>query len=272
MPSYADYGRTRLQNASRPTVRKELCALRRFVAWCAEHGIDLPQVPPLPKHGHAGTRHPHAHKRIATIMQPAEAKRILMAMPERSKRSGDWVRPLFAVLWETGLRGTTVLKLETPLHFKKGESRLFISREIDKEGFERTVPLSTEARRALDRVCPSEPGRLFGAAEASLRTHLAMALVKAGMSDRKISVYDFKHLRISLGANSGAPLAGIAHLVGHKHVSTTALYVTTGEAAAAEALGIMARRSDIRGTIRGTHKVDRKDASTKAHLNDRNRS
>jgi integrase len=91
------------------------------------------------------------------------------------------------------------------------------------------------------------------------------------MSDRKISVYDFKHSRISLGANSGAPLAGIAHLVGHKHVSTTALYVTTGEAAAAEALGIMARRSDIRGTIRGTHKADRKDASAKSHPNAQNR-
>jgi site-specific recombinase XerD len=56
-----------------------------------------------------------------------------------------------------------------------------------------------------------------------------------------VSVYDFKHSRISIDANSGAPLAGVAHLVGHKHISTTALYVQTGEAAARAALA--ARRS-----------------------------
>jgi site-specific recombinase XerD len=60
-----------------------------------------------------------------------------------------------------------------------------------------------------------------------------------------VSVYDFKHSRISIDANSGAPLAGVAHLVGHKHISTTALYVQTGEAAAQAALA--ARGSKLRG-------------------------
>ena len=44
-------------------------------------------------------------------------------------------------------------------------------------------------------------------------------------------------------ANCGAPLAGVAHLVGHKHISTTALYVQTGEVAARAALA-------ARGSIR----------------------
>jgi integrase len=241
LAAYADYGRERLQHASRPTVRKELCALRRFVEWCRMHDIELPAVPGLPKHGHPGTRAKNARKRKATIIAPADAKRILMAMPERSKRTKCFVRPLFVVLWETGLRPTTVLRLEAPLHYTKGAKRLFITREIDKEGFERHVPLSPEARAALDRVCPANgAGRLFNAPKASLKVYLRLALKKAGLSDRKISVYDFKHTRISIGANSGAPLAGIAHLVGHKHVSTTALYVQTGEAAAEEALRTMA--------------------------------
>jgi len=238
--TYADYGRARLQKASRPTVRKELCALRRFVGWCAEHDLVLPPVPGLPKHGHPGTRAKNARKRKATIITAAEAKRILMAMPERSRRTGAFSRPLFTVLWETGLRPITVLKLETPLHYQRGARRLFISREIDKEGFERWIPLSPDACKALDRVCPSKPGRLFDAAPNSLRKSLEAAVATAGLSDRGISVYDFKHSRISIGANSGAPLAGIAHLVGHKHVSTTALYVQTGEEAAAKALEVMA--------------------------------
>jgi integrase len=241
LASYADYGRSRLQKASRPTVRKELSALRRFVAWCAEHGTELPPVPPLPKHGHPGTRAKNARKRKATILTEAEAARILLAMPERSRNTREPVRPLFAVLWETGLRPITVLRLETPLHYKKGAARLFVTREIDKESFERHVPLSREARKALDRVCPDEPGRLFKGTLSALRHWLEAAVRKAGLTHRNISVYDFKHSRISIGANSGAPLAGIAHLVGHKHVSTTALYVTTGEDAARDALAIMSR-------------------------------
>jgi integrase len=163
-----------------------------------------------------------------------------MAMPEKSDRTGDWVRPLFTVLWETGLRGATVLRLEAPLHYRKGARSLFVTREIDKEGFERHVPLSPEARRALDRACPPDGGKLFTSGASSFRKYLTPAVKAAGLTDRNISTYDLKHSRISIGANSGAPLAGIAHLVGHKHVSTTAIYVQTGEAAAVRALEVMA--------------------------------
>ncbi len=247
LAAYSDYGRERLQHASRPTVRKELCALRRFVEWCREHGLELPAVPGLPKHGHRGTRAKNARKRKATIIQPAQAKRLLLAMPERSRKTGAFVRPLFVVLWETGLRPTTVLRLETPLHYVKGAKRLFISREIDKEGFERWVPLSAAARKALDRVCPKKPGRLFDAPKASLRGSLAAALRAAGLEHLDVSPYDFRHSRITHGANTpGVALAGIAHLVGHKHISTTALYVQTAEEAAAEALDVMAARAGSR--------------------------
>jgi len=254
LPMYREYGRERLQKASRSTVRKELSALRRFVEWCREHGSDLVPVPSLPKHGPTGTRAKNARKRKATIIEPADAKRILLAMPERAPRTRAFVRPLFVVLWETGLRPITVLKLETPLHYTKGSDRLFISREIDKEGFERHVPLSPAAREALDRVCPSGPGKLFQVAKGSLRDYLKAAVVAAGLS-LNTSPYDFKHSRISIGANSGAPLAGIAHMVGHKHVSTTALYVQTGEEAAVRALEVMAQVRPKRllgGTSGGT--------------------
>jgi integrase len=238
--SYADYVRMRIGQATRVTVRKELSALRLFVDWCGQHDMPLPVVPALPKQGHPGVRAPNARKRKATILSDAEAKRILAAMPERSRRTGAWVRPMFAVLWETGLRPSTVLKLESPLHYTKGSRRLFISREIDKEQYERHVPLSAPARKALDKVCP-DAGKLFDAHEDSLRASLEAAVRVCGLEHRRLSVYDFKHSRISIDANSGAPLAGVAHLVGHRHISTTALYVQTGEAAAQEALS--ARRS-----------------------------
>jgi integrase len=118
--SYADYVRMRIGLATRVTVRKELSALRLFVDWCGQHGISLPAVSSLPKQGHPGVRARNARKRKATIISTAEAKKILAAMPEKSRRTGAWVRPLFTVLWETGLRQSTVLKLETPLHYTKG--------------------------------------------------------------------------------------------------------------------------------------------------------
>src|SRR5258708_15266935 len=236
---YREYGRARLKHASRPTVRKELCSLRGFVEWCAEHDLKLPPVTGLPKHGQPGTRAKNARKRTATIIAPADATRILMAMPERSRRTNAFVRPLFTVLWETRLRPITILRLEAPLHYAKVAERLFITREIDKEGFERHVPLSPATRKALDRVCP-ESGKLFTAPKGSLRVYLRLALDAAGLADSGACRYDLQHTRISIGANSGAPLAGIAHLVGHTKVSTTAPYVQSGEDAALAAPGCIA--------------------------------
>jgi site-specific recombinase XerD len=243
---YSDYVARRIGQVTRKTLRKELSALRQFRDWLGTRGVLIAEVPRLPKHGHPGVRHAKARKQKATIIRPAEAKKILGAMPLRSRRTGAWVRPLFTVLWETGLRPATVLRLEAGFHFTKGAKRLFISREIDKEQFERHVPLTDGAREALDRVFPrSGTGKLFDAAEDSLRFSLEAAVRQAGLTDRKIGVYDFKHSRISHDANSGLPLAGIAHLVGHKHISTTALYVTTGEDAARAVLRGRTKRRTV---------------------------
>lgn len=236
-PTYADYIAKRMGQVCRSTVRKELSVVRQFVAWEGTQGNALAAVPELPKNGHPGRRSKNARKSKATIIRPADVKRILAAMPERSRRTGAWVRPLFVVLWETGLRPITVLRLQAGEHYKRGALRLFISAAIDKENFERWVPLSPAARRALDRVYPEAgSGLLFDAAEDSVRFSLEAALRKAGLSERRIGVYDFKHSRISLDANSGLPLAGIAHMVGHTNIATTALYVTTGEDAARSVL------------------------------------
>ena len=91
---------------------------------------------------------------MATILTQEDVQKILAVMPERSRRTGAWVRPLFTVLWETGLRPITVLALEAGVHYTKGEARLFISEDVDKVGNKRHVPLSERAREALDLVYP----------------------------------------------------------------------------------------------------------------------
>lgn len=237
--AYGEYIRYRLQHVTRASLRHELSALRQFATWCTERGTPLPPVPSLPKHGHAGTR-ATKRKRRATILTRDEVARILAAMPVRSLREPHHlVRALFVVLWETGLRAPTVLGLEAPLHYRKGQGHLFITAEIDKEGYERDVPLSAAARRALDASVPAG-GRIFTAPVASLRHYLAAALRRLGWGDRPISKYDLKHTRLTLGANTpGVPLTGLAHMVGHKHVTTTAKYIQPGAAAAKDALAAM---------------------------------
>ena len=242
LASYGDYMRERIQQVPRTTLRKELSALRMFVAWCAEHDTVLPSVPPLPKSGHPGVRHKQARKHASTAWSPATVKRLLIAVPEKS-RAGAFVHAFFTLLWETGLRESTVRKLRSPDHYKPGDARLFISRDIDKARFERHIPLTTEAREALDGVCPKKPemderGRgqlLFPNVAPSLRGTIEAAAKVAGIGGA-ISAYDLRHSRASQLANAGAPLAGVAHILGHRHVSTTAIYVKSSDAAALVAL------------------------------------
>lgn len=245
--SYGDYMRARIRQVTRTTLRKELSALRMFVAWCAEHGTPLPPVPPLPKSGHPGVRHRQGRKHASTAWSPATIKRLLVAMPEKSRR-GAYIRPFFTLLWETGLRESTLRKLRTPDHYKRGDARLFISRDIDKAHFERYVPLTDEARDALDRVCPKNPQKdergmgelLFPGVPKSLRGLVDAAAAAAGI-EGAISAYDLRHSRASQLANAGAPLAGVSHILGHRHISTTAIYVKSSDAAALTALEAVSR-------------------------------
>ncbi len=239
--SYGDYMRERIRQVS-TTLRKELSALRMFVAWCAEHGTELPLVPPLPKSGHPGVRHKQGRKHPSTSWSPDIVERLLQAMPEKSSK-GAFVGPFFRLLWETGLRESTVRKLRSPDHYKRGDARLFISKDIDKAHFERHVPLTAEAREALDSVCPEKPetdecGRgqlLFPGVAPSLRRAIEAAAKAVGI-DGDIAAYNLRHSRASQLANAGAPLAGVAHILGHKHVSTTSIYVKSSDAAALTAL------------------------------------
>ncbi len=261
--NYSDYMRKRIAEVTRTTLRKELSALRVFRAWCGERGIELPPVPALPKAGHPGVRHKHARRPMSAVFPPATIKRVLMAMPERSRRTGEFVRPFAVALWETGLRESTLMRLRTPEHYTRGGSRVFLSRDIDKAHYERSLPLTKAARVALDRVCPKNPtldaqGRgplLFpGVTQSSLRDSVEAAARAAGI-DEPISPYDVRHSRASHLANSGAPLAGVARLLGHKLVSTTALYVRGDDRAAQAALDAVTPKRARVGGHSGGHKA-----------------
>ena len=233
-PGYASYMRERIGQVSRSTLRKELSALRQFVAWCNDEprSMALPAVPGLPKRGHPGVRGKNARKRAASILSAAEVARTLACVPPA-------YRPFFTVCWETSLRPlSTVARLEAPLHWPGG-ARLFVAREIDKAKYERTVPLTPAARAALLATGVREGALFPDITKDGARWAWQTALKRAGLASKKAGMYDLRHSRISHWANApGAVLTGVAFLAGHKHISTTALYVRAKEEAAAAVLAL----------------------------------
>lgn len=247
--SIAAFSRRRLLNVKAVTVRKELSALRSFLAWCAEKEIvtKAPTVTSIPKRatGTKGTWADGADREQRRIdMTPAQAEALIAALPDRSRR-GHPARDMVALIWETTLRIATIQRLETPRHFTRGAKTLRITADIDKVRYAREVPLSDRARGILDRHCPKRPGVIFG----PVRLHgvLESAALAAGIAEAdasKVSPHDIRHAAMThLVSTPGVPLAGAAYLGGHKHVSTTALYVHAQRSAAEAA--ILARGTPV---------------------------
>lgn len=226
------YMRNRLGKVQASTVRKELSALRGFCRW-AELDVTVPSVPKRT----LGTPYKDPRRKAAIAISRREAQRIIAALPERSSDRKDPsalpypVRARFEVAYETGLRPATLDRLEAPEHYRKGAMEITITPAIEKIREPRVVPLTARARKALDRVCPKQ-GPIFGAHD--YREPIWKA-AKAVLGEHRAELFTMAHLRsamITHSLDAGAPLTAVQHLVGHKHTSTTALYVRPGEAAA----------------------------------------
>lgn len=141
------------------------------------------------------------------------------------------VRDFFIVLWETGLRPITLFRLEVPRHYRRGESTISITADIDKNKFERILPISLKAQQALERVCPktchtSKPLHIFQ--RRDYRSVIRSTAQLAGFPQelvRKLSLYDFRHSRGTHWVQTSGNLLGTAYQLGHLQVTTTNRYV-----------------------------------------------
>lgn len=211
-----DYQRRRLGSVQRTTVVKERSALLRFLTWCMEQEVlrDVPDFPRLPKKA-SGKRHKQARRKPSVELAPAEADAILAALPEWSRtREGERfpIRARFEFAYETGLRPATLDKL---VGRDVSVGGLHIRPEVDKNRWERVVPLTARARDALKRLGPvgrAEP--LFG--EHDYRAPFRAACVAALGDERGklVTPYDLKHGRVTHLLDAGAPVMGIRYLTG----------------------------------------------------------
>ena len=245
--SAEDYSRMRLRKVTRSTVAKELSALRNFLSWAERrHEIDeapLVRNPPRRSTGTAFDGGKRDKVRVSLTSEQAEA--IIDVLPDRTPAAGYPIRALFTVIWDTSLRIGTMWRLEVPKHYKRGDDVLWISEDIDKSRYARSVPLTPRAQRTLDAICPDE-GLIFRRFE--YRRVLVQAARKVLGTEHEamhLSAHDFRHAALTHMAAVGSDLTAIGHIAGHKNATTTALYVHNSEAAARRAV---ARRAGILDT------------------------
>lgn len=234
----ADYGRRRLRVVKRSTLQKERSALRGFLSWCEEQRflLEPPEFPKLPRRA-IGTAYAVPRRGKATDLSPEECRAVIAALPQWSRPRGEAepfpVRARFIVAYETALRPATLDALSVPEHYVKGDDTIRIADEIDKARFGRVLPLTDDARRALDSV--ARTGIIFG--RHNYRRHLSKAAkaVLPPAKARSFAAYDFRHARLTELAEGGN-LTGVAYLAGHRLVTTTSIYVRPGLRAAERAL------------------------------------
>lgn len=243
--AFGEYQRARLGVVVRATVRKEIVALRRFGEWCKEQGhlaalFTFPRMPPKA----TGVRNAH-RKETATELSAADVRAILGTLPERSvkvsRRDGRvfWVRPFFEFLWETGLRPATVEALRAGEHWSRGQDALEVSATIDKVRFARRVPLTARAVAILEACAGASGEPIFG--DYDRRSYVEPKKIHgSGLPAAKLqtfSPYDFRHARLTHWAEEGGPLPAVAHLAGHRQITTTAIYAKATERAARRLVG-----------------------------------
>lgn len=232
----AEYVRLRLREVTRSSVLKELAAMRGFLRYCIERG-HLDGMPKIesPRANVLGTRHSTGTRQLVELSE-AEVQSILQALPVES-RYGHHPRAFFTVLYETGLRRSTVFRLRAPDDYNPKRTTLRVRGETDKARFGREVPLTAGARAALDSVYPEDGGAIFP--EADYRQTLRDAGRRAGLDEHRVarlSYHDFRHARTTHLLERTRNLAGVAFLVGHKNVTTTNRYAKPSQRAAEAAL------------------------------------
>lgn len=265
-----DYVLERLRTVLKETVIKEVSTLFRFLAWAKARG-HISSVPPRPEWPKKALGVRSGPQRAAPVETTHEEMLAIIAeLPEWASRGGRGggkrtpkaipVRDLAELAYITGLRPSTIARLSSPEHFARGADRLFIPPEIDKgRNKARYVPLTKRARAIIEKHL--KPGVIFG--KHDLRTHWKRAAAAVLSPERAaaFSLYDFRHgagrhmVRMSRGN-----LLGVAHMLGHKHLTTTNRYLAPAEADGAAVVAALeterirsripsrSKKSETRGT------------------------
>lgn len=221
--SIRQFYRARLRKVTDGAVKLDRSALKMFSEWATGQGHmpSLP-IPPLPKGMKGKTAIDRPHVRLA----PEQARTIIEALPEMTKITRKPIRTMFEVEWDTGLRAHGLRRLEKPKHYSRRGS-LYLSADVDKEGYSRTLQLRPETSDRLDAL---GDGLLFGKfvylwtlRKTAHRTRHLTGLT-AYECDH-VDLRDFRHAAATELWHQSNSLAAVAEMLGHQQETTTVRYL-----------------------------------------------
>ena len=245
----ARYQSERLKMVTLATVKKELSTLRQVLKFCHETGElgEVPQFPKSPRKSN-GTRAKGGARGYTEGFSAEHARALIQMLPEKSREShGEkWpLRGFYELMFETGQRPGMIEGIRYGTHWRGGDSHILITGDIDKNRWERTIPISSKAVSALESVTPKADGRMFR--HLGFTHSLRAAALNAGVPRhiaKRVHSYDIRHARITELVNETGKITGVGYLVGHKQMTTTNRYSHAQKEQGAEVVGLMGEKNE----------------------------
>jgi integrase/recombinase XerC len=218
------------RGASRTTVARRASATRAFTAWAQRRGL-------MAADPAAGLAAPRAHRRLPTVLRPAEAAAVLdapRAAGADETTAGLRDQAVLELLYATGARVSELCGLDID---DVDRSRRTV-RVLGKGRKERVVPLGEPALAAVDgwlhggrpawATGSSGPALLLGARGGRLDPRTARRVVHErlaavpGLPD--LGPHGLRHSAATHLLEGGADLRTVQELLGHATLATTQIY------------------------------------------------